>query len=121
MSKHSVYKSLPCDLTREEIAAYSEELAKITSQQAEIEAEKKEVLSDFTAKLNKCVADGRVLARKITTRKEDRHIECDLDFDYAKGLVFTVRLDTGTTIDQRKLTDEERQEYLNFEKGDASK
>ena len=115
MSKHSIFKNLPCDLTREEVAVYSEELAKITSMQAEIEEEKKEVLSDFTAKLNKCIADGRVLARKITTRKEDRHIECDLDFDYTKGLVYTVRTDTGQTIDQRKLTDDERQERLDLE------
>jgi hypothetical protein len=115
MSKHSIYKNLPCDLTMSEVAAYSEELAKITNTQVEIEAEKKEVLSDFTAKLNKCVADGRVLARKITTKKEDRHIECDLEFDYIRGQVFTIRMDTGATIDQRKLTDDERQERLNFE------
>lgn len=116
MSKHTMYKNLPCDLSTTEIATYSEELAKITNQQAEIEAEKKEVLSDFTAKLNKCVADGRVLARKITTKKEDRHVECDLDFDYVKGMVYIVRSDTGATIDQRKLTDDERQERLDFER-----
>lgn len=114
MSKHAMFKNLPCDLTETEIATYSQELAKTTSMQAEIEAEKKEVLSDFTAKLNKCLADARVLARKITTRKEDRHVECDLDFDYVKGMVYTIRTDTGVTIDQRKLTDDERQEWLDF-------
>lgn len=110
------YKNLPCDLTNEEVAAYSNELAKITSMQAEIEAEKKEVLSDFTAKLNKCLADARVLARKITTRKEDRSIECEQEYDYSKGMVYTVRTDTGVTIDQRKMRDDERQDRLNFEK-----
>lgn len=119
MSKHTMYRNLPCDLTENEIATYSQELTKITSTQAEIEAEKKEVMSDFTAKLNKCLADARVLARKITTKKEDRHIECDLDFDYVKGIVYTVRCDTGKTIDQRKITDDERQEYLDF-KGEAA-
>ena len=113
--KHSIYKNLPCDLTRDEVATYSELLAKTTSEQAEIEGEKKEVMSDFAAKLNKCVADGRVLARKITTKKEDRQVECDLDFDYARGQVYTVRTDTGVTIDQRKLTDDERQEKLDFD------
>lgn len=113
--KHCIYKSLPCDLTREELATYSEELAKVTARQAEIENEKKEVLSDFTAKLNKCVSDARMFARKITTRKEDREVECNLEFDYKSRNVFTVRTDTFTTIDQRKMTDDERQERLDLD------
>jgi len=113
--KHTLWKSLSCDLTSEEIATYSQELASVTGEQAEIEAEKKEVMSSFAAKLNKCIADGRVLARKIITKKEDRQIECDLDFDYAKGMVFTVRTDTGVTIGQRKLSDDERQQWLDLE------
>ena len=112
----STYQKLSCDLTDSEIQNYSNELARVTSEQAEIEAEKKEVLSDFTAKLNKCVADSRVLARKVTTRKEERQVECDYEYDYAKGLVFIVRTDTGVTISQRKLTDDERQERLDFDK-----
>jgi hypothetical protein len=115
MSKHTLWKSLSCDLTSDEISTYSTELANITTEQSEIEAEKKEIMSNFTARLNKCIADGRVLARKITTRKEDRQVECDLVFDYAKGVVFTVRTDTDVTIGQRKLTDDERQEWLDFE------
>ena len=115
MSKHSIWKNLSCDLTDGEVATYSQELAKITQTQAEIDAEKKEVMSKFTADLNKCIADSRVLARKITSRKEDRHVECDLDFDYSRGLVYTVRIDTGVTIDQRKLTDDERQQKIDFD------
>lgn len=115
MGQHTLWKTLSCDLLPEEVATYSQELAIITTEQSEIEAEKKEVMSTFTARLNKCIADGRVLARKITTRKEDRQVECDLEFDYAKGMVYTVRLDTGVTISQRKLTDDERQERLDFE------
>lgn len=115
MPKQSMWKTLSCDLTPDEINLYSQELAVTTTEQAEIEAEKKEVLSTFTARLNKCIADGRVLARKITTKKEDRQVECDLDFDYARGMVYTVRTDTGVTIAQRKLSDEERQEWLDLD------
>lgn len=115
MSKHTLWKTLSCDLTPDEIAQYSQDLARITGEQSEIEAEKKEVMSNFAAKINKCVADGRVLARKIITKKEDRQVECDLEYDYAAGQVYTVRTDTGVTIDQRKLTDEERQERLDLE------
>lgn len=115
MSKHTMYKNLSCDLSEKEIAVYSQELARVTGEQFEIENEKKEALSTFTARLAKCVADRNVLARKVITKKEDRQVECDLDFDYARGMVYTVRMDTGVTIDQRKLTDDERQERLDFE------
>lgn len=108
-------KTLSCELTTEEIAAYSNELATITSLEAEIEAEKKEKVSDYKAKLDKCAADRRVLARKITTRKEDRQIECDWELDYPKGMAYLVRLDTGVTVEQRKLTEEERQQRLDLE------
>ncbi|MEI6207321.1 MAG: hypothetical protein WCP20_11095 [Desulfuromonadales bacterium] len=121
MSKHTLWKNLSCDLTTEEIATYSQELASITSEQSEIEAEKKEVMSNFAAKLNKCIADGRVLARKIITKKEDRNIECDLDFDYGNGMVYTVRTDTCVTISQRKLSDEERQEWLDSDAEEGRK
>lgn len=108
-------RTLVCELTTEEIAAYSQELATITSLEAEVEAEKKEKMSDFTAKLNKCAADRRMLARKITTKKEDRQVECDWEFDYPKGKAYLIRLDTGVTIDSRPLSDEERQQRLDLE------
>jgi hypothetical protein len=115
MSKHTLWKNLSCDLTQDEISQYSQELARITGEQSEIEAQKKEVMSDFAAKLNKCTADGRVLARKIITKKEDRQVECDLEFDYKTGMVYTVRCDNGVTIDQRKLTEDERQQRLDLD------
>lgn len=114
-TKHTLWKTLSCDLTGEEVNTYSQELASVTTEQAEIEAEKKDILSSFTARLNKCAADRIVLARKITTKKEDRQVECDLDFDYAKGMVYTVRTDTGVTIAQRKLSEDERQQWLDLD------
>lgn len=115
MSKHTMWKSLSCDLTAEEVSTYSMELANATIERNEIESEKKEIMSNFTARINKCNADGAVLSRKIQTRKEDRQVECDLDFDYAKGMVYTIRTDTGVTIGQRKLTDDERQQWLDLD------
>ena len=115
MSKHTLWKNLSCELTQDEVTTYSLELANATIERNEIESHKKEVLSDFTARINKCMADAAVLSRKVQTRKEDRQVECDLDFDYVRGQVYTIRTDTGVTIDQRKLTDDERQERLNFE------
>lgn len=115
MSKHTLWETLSCDLNQDEINLYSQELANVTTEQAEVEAHKKDVLSGITARLNKCAADRVVLARKITSRKEDRPVECELEFDYAAGKVYTVRVDTGVTIRQRKLSDDERQQWLDLD------
>ena len=112
----SFYNSLICDLTDEEIQAYSNELARLVTEQAEVEAEKKEVVADFGAKLTKIIADTRVLSRKVSTRKETRQVECDHEYDYVRGLVYTIRPDTGVTISQRQMTEDEKQERLDFEK-----
>lgn len=116
----SHYQKLVCDLNEQEVRQYSNELARLVTEQAEVEAEKKEVMSDFTAKINKIVADSRVLSRKVSTRKEERQVECDREFDYTKGMVYTVRMDTGETIDQRKMTEDEKQERLQFEQSEAA-
>ena len=109
------YQKLVCDLNDTEVQNYSNELARLVTEQAEIEAEKKEVMSDFAAKINKAIADCRVLSRKVSTRKEERQTECDYEYDYVRGTVYTIRIDTGVTISSRKLTDDERQERLDFE------
>ena len=115
MKRQTTWKNLSCDLTPDEVATYSLELANITIECNKIEAAKKEVVSNYAARINKCNADAAVLSLKVQTRKEDRKVECDLDFGYAKGMVYTVRTDTGVTIGQRKLTDDERQQWLDLD------
>jgi hypothetical protein len=108
-------RTLSCDLTQDEISAYSNELAITIQLKQETESHKKEVMSDFTAKLNKCDADAYMLSRKINNRREDRQIECDWELDYPNGKAYLIRMDTGVTIDSRKLTDEERQQRFDLE------
>ena len=65
-----VTRNLVVNLTEDEITRCSQELARVTTQQAELEEEKKTVTSSYKEKLDRCVSDSRSLARKISTRQD---------------------------------------------------
>lgn len=106
-----VTRSLMVSLTEAEIRSCATELARVTASQAELEDEKKAVTSGFKQKIDRCVADCRALAQKVTTKRELRDIDCEWSPTPAGKMELT-RMDTGEVIDTRKMTEEERQESL---------
>lgn len=64
-------------LNDDEVSSYAKELARVTAQQAELEDEKKAATSGFKNRIDRCVADCRALAQKVTTRRELRDIDCE--------------------------------------------
>ncbi len=106
-----VTRALMVSLTEAEIRSCATELARVTAQQAELEGEKKAVTSGFKNKIDRCVADSRALAQKITTKRELRDVDCEWSPTTAGKMQLT-RMDTGEVIDTRKMTEEERQESL---------
>lgn len=102
-------RNLNCDLTEEEVSTYSNELARITTEQEGLEDEKKSVMSGYKDKIDRCVLDMRTLARKIQTRKEMRDVECRWTFDFSKARATLKRIDTLEIIEERAMTAEELQ------------
>jgi hypothetical protein len=90
----------------------------VTTQQAELEEEKKTVTSGFKEKIDRCISDSRCLARKISTRQDMREVECEWQMDYANRLAKLFRTDTWEEVERRKLTADELQEELQFNQGD---
>lgn len=109
-------RDLIVKLTDDEVRIYSEELARITSLQAEAEDEKKAVTSGFKDKIDRFIADARTMARKISTRQELRGVDCEWVLNFEAQKAFLHRKDTGEIIDTRKLTEEEMQLSLMPEK-----
>lgn len=105
-------RNLYVTLTEAELRGYSDELARVTTQYFETEAEKKSVMASFKDKLDKMDLDTRVLSRVISTRREMRPVECEWTRDYEAQMTFLYRLDTGEMIDKRRLTEDELQEQL---------
>ena len=106
-----VTRSLMVSLTENEIRSCATELARVTASQAELEDEKKAVTSGFKNRIDRCVADCRALAQKVTTKRELRDIDCEWSPTDGGKMILT-RTDTGEIIDTRKMTEEEHQQSL---------
>ena len=106
-----VTRSLMVGLNEDEIRSCASELARVTASQAELEDEKKAVTSGFKNRIDRCVADCRALAQKVTTRRELRDIDCEWQ-PSRDGKMILTRTDTGEIIDSRKMTEEEHQQSL---------
>ncbi|KAF0218817.1 MAG: hypothetical protein FD174_2600 [Geobacteraceae bacterium] len=113
-------RELPCILSREEKASYSDELARLTQEQAELKDRKKEITAEYKAKIDACTSQSRVIARKISTGKEMRDVECYWEFDYPRCVKSLIRADTFEPIETKTLTGEELQKQLNFEQEEAA-
>lgn len=107
---------LECNLTDKEVATYSGELARLTQEQSELEDRKKEVSANYKARIDACISQMRVIARKVSTRKEMRDVDVRWNFDFMANCKVLERLDTLEIIDTRALTENERQMCLDLEK-----
>jgi hypothetical protein len=75
----------------------------------EIEGAKKEAVSEFAAKLQKCVAARRLLATKISTKKEYRQVDVEWIRHFEQNCAVLCRLDTAEIVETRTLTASERE------------
>jgi len=115
-----VTRSLMVSLTEAEIRSCATELARVTASQAELEDEKKATVSGFKNRIDRCVADCRALAQKVTTKREPRDIDCEWSPTDGGKMILT-RTDTGEIINSRKMTEEEHQQSLPLAGGGKKK
>lgn len=108
-------RNIRCVLTRDEVHAYGQELARSNASKDEVEERKKEVDAQLKAEIESHSTRALYLARKINNGYEYRDVECQVQFDYMKNSAVTIRLDTMETIETRAMTDEERQLGLPIE------
>jgi hypothetical protein len=114
--RNGIFRSeLECLLTEHEIKTYSGELARLTQSQAELEDRKKEVSADYKARIDACISQTRVIARKVSSGKEMKDVEVRWNYDYLANVKVLERLDTLEIIDTKALTENERQMCLNLE------
>lgn len=100
---------LSCVLTDRELIAKSRELAKANEDLADVEARKKDVVAEFTAKQKKHEANIAELARVISTGKEYRMVKCEWEYNYNTGIKVLRRLDTNEVTVTENITQKERQ------------
>ena len=112
MSKNVVNKvvrSVERKLTREEVAGLGEEMAQLNKQMHDLEFEADSVKKSYKTRIES--KQEAIDSISVTTRRgtvwEDT--DCIETMDFKKGRVITVRIDTDEIVENREMTEAERQ------------
>lgn len=119
-SKDSV-EELSCALTDEELLEQSQRLAALHQKKNHIESRKKAAVADFGAQLKEVEGRVSLLSNNIRNKKESRNVECRTDYDWNEGKKYLVRLDTGAAVRESVICEFERQQHMDFMKGQRPK
>lgn len=105
-------RKLECVLTDAELRESAESLAHTIQNKYEILAEKKEAMSGFKSRIEKCDESILKNTNALNTGKEEREVECEVMLNDPKDGIKTItRTDTGESW-QEQMTDLELQEEI---------
>ena len=107
-----ITRTLPVLLTAEEMLDRGARAAHLDRREEEITAAANAAKSDYKHQLEAVVAERRLLQERIRSKQEHRDVSCEERHVYRTGKVVVVRCDTGEQIDERPMTDAERQTEL---------
>jgi len=97
------------DLTEHDKADKMAELVKLDDERKRVDAEKKVVLSDFSATSKKIEAKISRLINECRQGFEEVEEDCTFEYDWEAGFVNYYSLETGEHVHSREITKEERQ------------
>jgi hypothetical protein len=115
MMKKKMTLSLRCDYTDTELGLKRDELSCVILRQGDVEQRKAEVNREFKQELDGLYSRASELAHQIKARGQDRAVECVVEFHKPNiGEKTIIRLDTGEMVRVEVMTEEERQEEIDF-------
>lgn len=103
---------LPFDLTDDEIRERGQEQAKLLAEKADVEVERKEKAKAFKDAIEELDEKIGRLVGVIQTGRELRPVSCEWVPDNARALMNLVRLDFGTVVQSRPMTEAEKQRAM---------
>ncbi|HEY5234797.1 MAG TPA: hypothetical protein VIJ14_01355 [Rhabdochlamydiaceae bacterium] len=104
--------TLECKLTEAELKASAKALAESLRKNAALESQLETFKSQIKAQITQEEGTISEHTNRLNSEKEFRLVDCEITFDYQKGIKTTIRKDTGEQIREEKITDEERQMHL---------
>lgn len=105
-----VMEKLPVRLTQEELATKALELAAEVVAKEALQGEKDLANENWRGRIKTHEAEITRLSQLIVAGAEERDVQCRREYDVPGGyLVRTVRTDTGATVLERPMTDDERE------------
>ena len=109
VKRKKVQRSLRCELSYEEQRVKGLEMAEAVSLAREAEEDKTTKMKACKDLIESHLGHASALAQVLRQGYEVRPIECEQVMDYTVGKVIIQRSDTMETIDERAMTEEERQ------------
>lgn len=102
------------DFKEAALQGMAKDIARTVGLLASLEGEKKTLVSEYAAKINKAQAEVNELARMLNTGYEFRMIEHERVYDFNEMVVYVTRLDTFECTEQRAMTGQEAQMDIGF-------
>ena len=112
--KPIVERVLPVPFTEDEILSFKSALAFHTAEFLRIEKDKKEETKILNLNIKDCKDSIKDLSKKIQDGFEEKSVACRGEFDHIRGLVLIIRIDTDEVVEEREMTEGERQMELQF-------
>ena len=118
--KRKITLELRCEYSDDELAFKRDELSTVIVHQGAVETRKAEVNRGLKEELDGLYARASELAHQIKRRGENRPVECLVEFHKPNiGEKTIVRLDTGEQVRVEPMTEDERQEEIEFDVSEA--
>ena len=76
------------------------------------EQEKKSFNAGIKARIEELQETKQTISRKLSNQYEERLIECYEEKNYTEGIISYVEVETGSIIQERKMTGEDRQQNI---------
>lgn len=105
---------LKCELSAAEVAQRADRAATVLAARDEKVAEAKAAAKHAKGVVETLESELRTLSGEVRSRATFRRVECERRYNYRRGLVTVTRLDTRSVVEERKMTEVERQMHLPF-------
>lgn len=105
----------PFPLGEQGKAEVANKLAAAIQQLESIEGQKKAADAGFNGQMKSIQQQIHTLSYKVINNEEMRSIVCDLQLNYTKQTATLIRTDTNEVVQERPMTDEEKQMDLDFD------
>lgn len=125
-SKDMIHRSqephrVKCVLTVDEKSEAAMQLANAYTELESLAIEKKTAMTEYKQRKEKIEEQIHVTSLKVRDGVEMRSTKCELSLNYSTGQATLIRLDTEEIVEEREMTNDEKQMKLEFEKKSKKK
>jgi hypothetical protein len=102
--KRRELRTLDVPLTLEELATYSDELARKIGEIHQAEALKADMAREFKGRIDELELRVANLAKYVRSKAEPRQVDCEWSLDLKRATATLMRLDSGEIVESRTLS-----------------